>query len=110
MALIWSVLYVCFEDDKKKIIYVIWAGVIIDIILLAISRSHLALFGGVLGGIFLGSVKAGANYISAKVGVRGRHGMQGWKNWVILSIIFFVMMFSALAIAVMIQENGNPVL
>ena len=108
MALIWSILYTCLENDKKKIIYVIWAGIIIDVILLAISRSQLALFGGVFGGIFLGSVKAGANYISAKVGLRGRYGMQGWKNWVILSIIFWVMLISSGEIAVIIQENGNP--
>ena len=108
MALIWSILYTCLENDKKKIIYVIWAGVIIDVIFLAISRSRLALFGGVLGGILLGSVKAGANHIAAKVRIRRRYGMQGWKKWVIHEMIFWVMLISAGEIAVMIQENGNP--
>jgi len=103
MALIWGGFYVGLEDDEKKKIYVIWTGVIIDIILWAISRNLVALFGGILAGIAVGSLKEEFNYLFRKMGIRDRRVMYGWKNWVILSVITFVMMLSTIAIVVMIQ-------
>ena len=103
MALLWGGLYVWMEDNEKKKRYVTWAGVIIDIILWAVSRNLLALFGGILMGIAVGSMKEGFNYLFRKMGIRDRHVMYGWKNWVILSVITCVMMLSTIAIVVMIQ-------
>ena len=101
MALIWGGLFTGTEGKKKT--YLIWAGVIIDIILWAVSRNLVALFGGILMGIAVGSLKEGFNYLFRKMGIRDRHVMHGWKNWVILSVITFVMMLSTIAIVVMIQ-------
>lgn len=103
MVLIWGGFYVGMEDNEKKKRCVIWVGVIIDIILWAISRNFLVLFGGILMGIAVGSLKEGFNYLFRKMGIRDRHVMYGWKNWVILSVITFVMMLSTIAIVVMIQ-------
>lgn len=103
MALAWGVLYVWMEGKKRT--YLIWAGVIIYLILLAIGRNLLALFGGVLAGIIIGSVKEGGNVLFRKMGIRRRekYVMQGWKNWVILSVITCVMMLSTISIVAMIQ-------
>ncbi len=104
MALAWGGFYVWMEGKKRT--YVIYAGIIIDIILLAIGRNLLALFGGVLAGIIIGSVKEGGNVLFRKIGVRGKRDrmvMQGWKNWVIVSVITFVMMLSTISIVVLVQ-------
>lgn len=103
MALIWGGLYVWFEDDEKKKTYVIWVGVIIDIVLWAVSRNFIALFGGILMGIAVGSLKEGFNYLFRKMGIRDRRVMYGWKNWVVFSIITIVMMLSTISIVAMIQ-------
>jgi hypothetical protein len=103
MTLVWSGLYTGTEGKKKT--YLIWAGVIIDIILWAVSRNLIALFGGILMGIAVGSLIEGFNVLFRKMGIRGREKyiMQGWKNWVISSVITTVMMLSTISIVAMIQ-------
>lgn len=103
MALLWGGFYVWFEDDKKKKTYVLWAGVIIDVVLWAVSRNLVALFGGILAGTAVGSLKEGFNCLFRKMGIRDRRLMYGWKNWVILSVITFVMMLSTISIVVLMQ-------
>lgn len=102
MALIWGGLFTGTEGKKKT--YLIWAGVIIDIILWAVSRNLVALFGGILMGIAVGSLIEGFNVLFRKMGIRREeYLMTGWKNWVISSVITTVMMLSMIAIVVMIQ-------
>ena len=102
MALIWGGLYT--GTYGKKNTYLIWGGVIIDLILWVVSRNLLALFGGILMGIAVGSLIEGFNAIFRKMGIRREeYYMQGWKNWVVFSIITIVMMLSTIAIVVMIQ-------
>ncbi len=102
-ALAWGALYAWMEDKGKKKLYVIFAGILIDAILFAVSWDYVALLGGVISGILLGSIKGGFNYLYRKIGIYDRHKMQGWKNWVILSVIMFVMMYLTIAIVVMVQ-------
>lgn len=102
-ALAWGALYAWMEDEGKKKIYVIWAGVLINVILFAVSWNYVALLGGVLSGIILGSVKGGFDYLFRKIGIYDRGKMHGWKNWVILSVIMFVMMFLTISIVIMVQ-------
>lgn len=102
MALIWGGLYT--GTYGKKNTYLIWAGVIIDIILWVVSRNLLALFGGILTGIAVGSLIEGFNALFRKMGIRREeYYMQGWKNWVFFSIITIVMMLSTISIVAMIQ-------
>ena len=102
-ALAWGVLYAWMEDEGKKKLYVIYAGILIDAILFAVSWDYVALLGGVITGIILGSIKEGFNFLYRKIGVYDTRKMQGWKNWVILSVIMFVMMYLTIAIVIMGQ-------
>ncbi len=102
MALAWSGLYTGTKGKKNTCL--IWAGVMIDIILWAVSRNLVALFGGILGGIAVGSLIEGSNVLFRKMGIRRqKYLMHGWKNWVILSVITWVMMLSMISIVAMIQ-------
>ena len=102
MTLVWSGLYT--GTKGKKNICLIWAGVMIDIILWAVSRNLVALFGGILMGIAVGSLIEGSNVLFRKMGIRREeYYMQGWKNWVVFSIITIVMMLSTISIVAMIQ-------
>jgi len=102
MALILGGLY--SGTIGKKNTYLIWGGVIIDIILWVVSRNLLALFGGILTGIAVGSLIEGFNALFRKMGIRREeYYMQGWKNWVVLMVITTVMMLSTISIVVLIQ-------
>lgn len=102
MTLVWVGFFFWMEGKKRT--YVIYVGVIIDIILFAISRNIFFLLAGVLTGIVLGLAKAGGNKILAKL-VRGDaiYKMQGWKNWVVFSVIVIVMLYMSLAIMISLQ-------
>lgn len=102
MAFLWSGFYTGTKGKKNT--YIIWGGVIIDLILWVVSRNLLALFGGILTGIAVGSLIEGFNAIFRKMGIRREeYYMQGWKNWVVFMVITIVMMVSTVAIVVMIQ-------
>lgn len=100
-ALIWSCLFGLTEGKTRS--FVTWVGVFINIMLLAISQNFMLLLAGVASGVILGSVKEGFNYLFRKIGIHDRHVMQGWKNWVVLSVIMFTMFYLTIAIIIMKQ-------
>jgi len=102
-ALAWGALYAWMEDEGKKKLYVIYAGILIDAILFAVSWDYVALLGGVITGILLGSIKGGFDYLFRRIGIQDNHKMHGWKNWVILSVNIFVMMYLTIAIVMKVQ-------
>ena len=102
LSLIWGGFYVCLEGKKRT--YVIYIGIIIDIMLFAISRNTSLLLAGVSMGIVLGLFKAGANKLLIKVAPgKAPYRMLGWKNWVIGSVIWFVMFLMVISIEIMQQ-------
>ena len=103
LSLIWLGFYAGMEGKKKT--YVIYIGIIIDIMLFAISRNTSLLLAGVVLGIVTGLSKAGANKLLTKV-VHGEaeYRMQGWKNWVILGVVWVVMFLMVISIEIMMQQ------
>lgn len=94
IAVIWMLLCVLIEGKKRT--YVILAGAAIDIILFAICRSAELLLVGLIGGLACGLIPF---LISGRKYKRAVDEMHGKKNWTVVSIIFFVMVFMWIAIA-----------
>ena len=94
IATIWMLLCVLMEGKKRT--YVILAGVAIDIILFAICRSPELLLVGLLGGLACGLIPFLISGRKYKMAVDEMHGK---KNWTIVSVIFFVMIFMWIGIA-----------
>ena len=97
-ALIWSCVFGMTEGKTRSV--VTWVGVFIDIMLFAICQNYVLLVAGVVSGILLGSMKEGFNYLYRKIGIYDRHKMQGWKNWVVLSVIMFTMFYLTIGIVI----------
>lgn len=93
IAMIWIMCVVIGEKNRK---YIIIAGIIIDVVLFLICRNCGLFLIGVVGGLLCGSVP---NFGSLRKYETAVHEMKGVKNWVIVSIIFFVMIFMAVGIA-----------
>lgn len=94
VALIWMA--VCFFIEGKNRKYVIMAGILIDLVLLIICRNGQMLCVGVLGGLMCGLLPG---FVSARKYEMAIQEMKGVKNWVVVSIIFFIMVFMVVAIA-----------
>lgn len=103
LPLVWGGFYAWLDDDKKKKKYVIYVGVIINVVLFAISWNFVLLLGGVISGIIFGSIIVGFNCLARKIGMSVRRKMQGWKNNVIFFVILVTMMYLSIAIIMMIQ-------
>lgn len=93
-AVIWMGLCVIMEGKKRK--YVIIAGIMIDIVLFIICKNWEMLFIGVIGGFVCG---LGFGNNSVRKYEKVVQEMKGIKNWVVVSIIFFVMIFMTMAVA-----------
>lgn len=95
IALIWMLFCVLMEGKKRT--YVIFTGVVVDIILFAISKSHSMLLIGWLGGLACGLIPGLSSSVRKyRIAVNEMHGV---KNWVVVSVIFFVMVFMLISIA-----------
>ena len=94
IALIWMGICILFENKKRK--YVIIMGIMIDIVLFIICKNCEFLFIGILGGLACGLIPHfGKNLRNYEIAVRE---MKGIKNWLVVSIIFFIMIFMIIAI------------
>jgi len=88
IVVIWMLLCVLMEGNKRT--YVILAGAVMDITLFAICRSAELLLAGLLGGLACGWIPFLISGRKYKMAVDEMHGK---KNWTIISVIFFVMIF-----------------
>lgn len=94
VALIWLLACVIMEGKNRK--YVILAGAMIDFILFIICRSVHMLCAGVVGGLMCGLIPGFVSMRKYETAVREMHGV---KNWVIVSVIFFIMVCMVMVIA-----------
>ena len=99
IAVIWMLLCVLMEGKKRT--YVILAGAAIDIILFAICRSAELLLVGLLGGLACGWIPFLISGRKYKMAVDEMHSK---KNWTVVSVIFFVMVFMWIAIAFTVDK------
>lgn len=93
VALIWMGACVMMEGKQRK--YVVMTGAVADIILFLICRNYAMLLIGVAGGILCG-VGFGCSPGKYKTAIQE---MKGIKNFMIVSIIFFIMIFMTVSIA-----------
>ncbi len=93
MPCIWLGACIIIEGKNKKI--VVNTGIVIDLILFLICRNYELLFFAVLGGLACGFFPGLVSARKYEVAVKELNGV---KNWVKVSIIFFVMIFMAIAI------------
>lgn len=93
LAVIWMLFCVLMEGKRRT--YVVLAGVVADIILFAICQNAKLLLVGLLGGLACGLIPC---LISSRKYRRAVDEMHGVKNWTIVSVIFFVMVFMLIAI------------
>lgn len=94
-ACIWMAFAVLLEGRNRK--RVITAGIGIDAALFIFCRSWEMLLIGFLGGIACGLIPGlGRGRWQYEQAVRE---MNGVKNWIVVSVIFFVMIFMTIAIA-----------
>lgn len=92
IGLIWMLLCVIIEGKNRK--YVIMAGIIIDLILFIVCRNLEMLLIGLVGGLLCGFIPINPRKYETAV-----EEMKGVKNWVVVSVIFFIMIFMVMAIA-----------
>ena len=92
IALIWLGLLI--KSDKRK--YVILIGIMIDIVLFIICKNWKLLFIGGVGGLACGLIPNLGKRRNYEIAVQE---MKGVKNWLVVSIIFFIMIFMTIAIA-----------
>lgn len=95
IALIWLGACVIIEGRNRK--YVIVIGIMLDAVLFIVCKNSGMLFFGVIGGLLCGLVPGfGSSLWKYEMAVRE---MKGVRNWVAVSVIFFVMIFMTIAIA-----------
>lgn len=85
-------LCVFLEGRKRK--YILLAGIIIDLVLFIVCRNLEMLLIGLVGGILCGIVPIEPRKYETAI-----HEMKGIKNLLLVSIIFFIMIFMVFAIA-----------
>lgn len=93
-AIIWMGVCLVMEGKNRK--YIIMIGIMIDIVLFIICKNCEMLFVGILGGFLCGLVPGFGDLRKYELAIRE---MKGVKNWTVVSIIFFVMIFMTIAIA-----------
>lgn len=94
LVLMWLGFVILTKDEKRKNVIII--GILIDIILIFISRNFYMLLIGLIGGLLCGLIpNFGKSVRKYNMAVKE---MNGVKNWLIVSIIFFVMMFMMFSI------------
>lgn len=92
IGLIWILMCVIIEDKYRK--HVIMAGIIIDFVLFIICRNLEMLLIGLAGGLLFGFLPINPRKYETAV-----EEMKGVKNLVVVTVIFFIMMFMVMAIA-----------
>lgn len=94
IAMIWLIVCIVIEEKNRK--YIIMTGIMIDVVLFMICRNCKLFLIGVAGGLLCGLVPNFGSLWKYEIAVRE---MKGVKNWVVVSIILFVMIFMAIGIA-----------
>lgn len=94
IALIW--LFSCIFIEGKNRKYVIILGIMMDVVLFAICKNCEMLFIGLSGGLACGLIPQLTSVRKYKIAVRE---MKGVKNWLLVSIIFFIMIFMTISVA-----------
>lgn len=95
IPVVWLFFCVFLEGKKRK--RAITVGIVLDIILFIICRNSQMLLIGIIGGLVFGLAPGLAG--SVRKYKNAVHEMKGIKNFVVVSMIFFVMIFMAIAIA-----------
>ena len=94
IACIWMMTCIFLEGKGRR--YVIVAGTMLDVVLFAVSRNSGLLLAGVLGGLACGLIPT---LVTRRKYDRAVKEMHGVKNWTVVSIIFFVMVFMVISLA-----------
>lgn len=95
IASLWLFLCIFLEGRKRR--YVIIAGILADLVLFLLCRNFEMFFIGVAGGLICGLVPGfGGNLRKYDTAVQELHGR---KNWVMVSVILFIMFFMVMSIA-----------
>lgn len=95
IASFWLILCVFMEGKKRR--YVIMTGILLDLVLFLICKNVEMFLIGVVGGLVCGLVPGfGGSLWKYDTAVRELNGV---KNWVLVSVILFVMFFMVISIA-----------
>ena len=95
LCLIWLGSLIFAEGKKRKNVLI--AGIIIDIILIVVSRNLSMLLVGLFGGLACGLIpNFGRSIRKYDIAVKE---MKSVKNWTVASVIFFIMIFMIMAIS-----------
>ena len=94
IALIWLFLCIFIEGKNRK--YIIIFGIVMDIVLFAICQNCEMLLIGLAGGLACGLIPQLTSVRKYRIAVRE---MNGIRNWLIVSIILFIMIFLTISVA-----------
>lgn len=95
IASFWLFLCVIMEGRKRR--YVILAGILADFVLFSLCRNVEMFLIGVAGGLICGLVPGfGGSLRKYDTAVRE---LNGRKNWVMVSVILFIMFFMVISVA-----------
>lgn len=95
IASLWLFLCIFLEGRKRR--YVIIAGILADFVLFLLCRNFEMFLIGVAGGLICGLVPGfGGSLRKYDTAVQELHGR---KNWVMVSVILFIMFFMVMSIA-----------
>ena len=92
---VWLIIYIVFEDKKKKNIALI-VGAVLDVILYFMCKESEILLVGIIGGLIIGLIPGLGSIRKRKIALNETGGV---KNFTILMVIFVTMIFMSAAIA-----------
>lgn len=88
-------LRLCYYRKKARK-YTIVLGIVMDIVLFLICRNWSFLLVSIIGGLACGLIPTLTSRRKYAIAVKEMHGV---KNWVGVSVIFFIMVFMIIALA-----------
>ncbi len=94
IACVWLMVCVIAEGKNRKII--VGIGIVIDIVLFCICQNSEMLCVGVIGGLICGLC---STLVSGRKYKKAVHELNGVKNWTMVVVIFFVMIFLTIAMS-----------